>query len=436
MTEQRAAGQHGPGPSAMLRRLGAVALTALAIGSTVPPAFADYAVSSGEVLEIAVAGMPALHRRVTVNADGAISFPLLGLVPVGGLSVAGIRDRMQGLLSSRNLAANPDVTVDMVEYRPVYVMGDVLKPGAYGYRPGLSVRNAVALAGGYDQQQLQGRNPLLEATTARGDYELAAVELVKQQARIARLKAELNGQQQLDITDMSKNSVRPSALAEIIRIENDQLQLDLQSKIKESDYYARLRKTTEDQIAQLVQEEDFWNKSSQQQTSDLNRNQGLLQRSVGTMARVDDSQQRVLQTQSRLFDVRARLAQLRHDLSENVRKQEVAIDDSRSTLLQQLRDAVIELTKMLYAVDTASDKIRLSGRVQQRGNPPRVLVFEPTDTQKGGTVASEDTILMPGETVDITLDDKNWMSGSAGATAPAQLSDAEARPASAKPSGK
>ena len=418
--------------AAWRQRIGPVALVALSLFGSAP-ARADYAITNGDVLDIAVAGMPALRRRMTVNADGSISYPLIGNVAVAGLSVEGVRARLQGLLAERKLASNPDVTIEIAEYRPVYVMGDVLKPGAYPFRPGLSVRNSVALAGGYDVAQMHGRNPLLEAATARGEFQLAAVELAKQQARIARLKAELAGQPEPDLSALQGSPVRPEALAEISRVENQQLRLDLESRAKEKDYYDRLRKAAEDQIAQVAQEEDFWSTSVKQQTADLSRVQGFLQSAVGTVARVEAAQQNLMVSESRLFDARGRLAQLRRDLSEVSRKQDAAADEVRSTLLQQLREAVVELTKSHYAVDVASDKMRLSGsaRLQREAAAPQVVIYEASDPPKPGTRASEDTMLSPGETIEITFADQftgaPWGFGSPGDAGPAQAGDAQQR---------
>jgi polysaccharide export outer membrane protein len=416
-----------PGPAGAFRRLRQAALVCLSLLAGLSTAQAEYAISGGDALDITVAGMPALRRKAIVNADGAVSFPLLGIVPVAGLSVAGVRDRLQKMLAERNLAANPDVTVEIVEYPPIYVMGDVFKPGAYPFRPGLSVRNAIALAGGYDQQQLRGRNPLLDATNARGDYQLAAVELAKQQARIARLKAELAGQQQFDIVEPRASSVGPETLAEIIRIETQQLQLELESRKKESAYFTSVLKTTEDQIAQLVMQESYWTSSVQQQTTDLDNMRNLLRSSVGTISRVDDAQQRVLLSQSRLFDVRARLAQLRRDVSDVSRKQDTSNDENRSALLLQLRDSVVDLTKTRYALDVAADKMQLSGRVRQRDNAPRVVVYGAAEE---GSMVAESTTLVPGATIEVTFVDKtaSWLSDSAD-TGPGQVGDSKQRPA-------
>ncbi|MFC6746256.1 polysaccharide biosynthesis/export family protein [Methylobacterium persicinum] len=123
------------------------------------PARATYRLGPGDVVEVSVLGVQDYRRRVTVDVDGAVALPLVGEIPAEGLAVGDLRRRItEGLVAGRALK-NPDVTVELVEYRPFYVSGDVARPGAIPYRPGLTARVAVALAGGYDALRFRSENP-------------------------------------------------------------------------------------------------------------------------------------------------------------------------------------------------------------------------------------------------------------------------------------
>jgi capsular exopolysaccharide synthesis family protein len=156
------------------------------------PVKADYLLKPGDVLEIKVLGVSEFNRRVAVDAGGQISVPLVGYMEAAGLSLPQLRDKLRDLLVERNIARNPEVLVGVAEYRPVYVSGDVVKPGAYPYRPEMCVRDGIALAEGYDQLHLHGRDPMLEAADARGEYESSAIELAKQTVRVARISVHQN----------------------------------------------------------------------------------------------------------------------------------------------------------------------------------------------------------------------------------------------------
>jgi polysaccharide export outer membrane protein len=83
-----------------------------------------------------------------VERDGNIAVPLAGRVPVANLTPPdaekAVRDKLRN-----GLVVDPQVTVDVVQFRPIYVVGEVTHPGAYDYISNINVINAVALAGGF-----------------------------------------------------------------------------------------------------------------------------------------------------------------------------------------------------------------------------------------------------------------------------------------------
>jgi len=136
-------------------------------------------------------------------------------------------------LIEKNVVRRPEVTVEVAEYRPVYVGGDVMKPGAYPFRFGMTVRDAVTLAEGFDLLRLRGSDPLMVAADAKGDFQSTAVELAKQTARVARINAELAGKNELDTTALTALTVQPSIIAEVTQIERQQLIADLEDAERE-----------------------------------------------------------------------------------------------------------------------------------------------------------------------------------------------------------
>src|ERR1700686_500898 len=159
-------------------------LLAVALLCSITPAKAEYKLHVGDAIEISVARLPELKQRVPVQLDGTFSFPLLGRLSVVGLSPAEVQAKVQAMLAAKvfrqrtpdgrenSVAIEPDeVTANIVEYRPIYVNGDVTKPGEQVYRPLMTVRQAVALSGGYDVLRLRMNNPILETADLRGEYE-------------------------------------------------------------------------------------------------------------------------------------------------------------------------------------------------------------------------------------------------------------------------
>ena len=137
-------------------------------------------------------------------------FRFLARVNVAGLTPAELRQTVQSRLAQKvyRLRANdgrevlvvikPDeVSAAIVEYRPIYVNGDVSKPGELAYRPEMTVRQAISLAGGIDIVASRATNSAAEAAVARGEYESACLELAKAEARAARIGSELKGKETL-----------------------------------------------------------------------------------------------------------------------------------------------------------------------------------------------------------------------------------------------
>lgn len=111
----------------------------------------NYHLGAGDEIKILVYDEPDLTVEITINDDGNINFPLIGLVSVTGKTAPQVQKIIHdGLLSDYLL--NPSVQVDIVSYRPFYIHGEVKKPGAYPYKPGLNIDQAVALAGGLTER--------------------------------------------------------------------------------------------------------------------------------------------------------------------------------------------------------------------------------------------------------------------------------------------
>lgn len=107
-----------------------------------------YRIGAGDLLSIAVFDEPDLGLdKVRVGTNGTVSFPLLGEINVSRLMPAELEALLEERLSDGYLK-KPEVTVSILEYRMFYVSGEVKKPGGYPYVDGLTVRKAVALAGG------------------------------------------------------------------------------------------------------------------------------------------------------------------------------------------------------------------------------------------------------------------------------------------------
>lgn len=116
--------------------------------SALPLDESDYEFGSGDLLRIIVFGHEDLSGEYRVSASGKISLPLVGDVKAKGLTPGELERAVIAKLQPDYLV-NPRVAVEVLEARPFYILGEVNNPGGYPYVPGMTVLNAVALAGGF-----------------------------------------------------------------------------------------------------------------------------------------------------------------------------------------------------------------------------------------------------------------------------------------------
>ena len=146
--------------TALFRFFGALAVAlaaagvALAQGATAArdSSISNYRLGSGDVISIQVLGEEDLKReRIRLSDAATISYPILGEIKLFGKTVAELETLIRDGLAGRYLV-NPQVTVTINDYRSYYINGQVERPGGYQYVPGLTVRKAVSLAGGFKER--------------------------------------------------------------------------------------------------------------------------------------------------------------------------------------------------------------------------------------------------------------------------------------------
>lgn len=107
----------------------------------------EYQLGPGDTVAINVFGDESLSGEQSLDGNGALSMPLIGEVAAAGQTPTELQATLVEEFSE--YMQSPNVTVQVIEYRPFYIVGEVRNPGSYSYVDGMTVVNAVALAGGY-----------------------------------------------------------------------------------------------------------------------------------------------------------------------------------------------------------------------------------------------------------------------------------------------
>ena len=159
-----------------------------------------YRLGIGDVVEISVAGIPELNYRTTIGSGGTVTLPIGDPIEADGATLEQVRDaarkEMGGVVIQRQSANGivpttvpaDQIVVQVVEYRPVYVIGDVSDPGNQPFRPGMTARQALAQAGGYTLVPIGSRPPILEVNELSGKIETLRLSLAHERVRNSLLR--------------------------------------------------------------------------------------------------------------------------------------------------------------------------------------------------------------------------------------------------------
>lgn len=115
-----------------------------------------YVLRPGETLRVITYGEDVLTGEFNIGTDGTLSFPLIGTIKAAGETPAGLADAITDALANGFLTA-PRVTVEVKNFRPIYVLGEVNKPGEYSYTADLTALAAIAKADGFTYRAQQKR---------------------------------------------------------------------------------------------------------------------------------------------------------------------------------------------------------------------------------------------------------------------------------------
>ncbi len=139
-------------------------LVSLMMASQIYAADQDYRLAAGDEIEIIVYQEDDLSMKVLLNESGVINYPYLGTIAATGKTVGELEAELtEGLL--QDILVQPSVHVSIVSYRNFFIGGEVKRPGAYSYQPGLTVKQAISVAGGLTEWASSSKFEILREGT-------------------------------------------------------------------------------------------------------------------------------------------------------------------------------------------------------------------------------------------------------------------------------
>ncbi len=393
------------------RALAYLALAALAVlaATIVSPgaARADYLLGPGDKLQIEVSA--SLIQHATVGADGQIAIPQLGDVKVAGLSLTAAQARLQQAYRTKQVLEDPEVLVEVVEYRPFFIGGDVAKGGAYPYQPGITVRQAITLAGGLDMVRFRfGENPFIRAADLRNEYETLSVDRLKLELKQRRVKAELDGAAKVDFSDLGASTVPAVTIREIVDLERDRFQQDRDAYNRDTATLKATAKEAQTNLAALVAQGQAEGAAAQQEERNAETMRGYVERGVSPAVRLTETLRDLANAKSRYLATELQSSLAKRALEDAQRQLARSEDARRASLLSEAQDTALALEKLNSQFKASAEKFAVIGGARSAlyarpGDGAEVTIFRRKDNRVERLVVTEDTEVVPGDDVEINL---------------------------------
>jgi exopolysaccharide production protein ExoF len=326
---------------------------ALHMAAIFPAEAGEYLLGSGDRLRISADEWPTLSGEFSVAADGTLSLPIVGLTQAGGESAAGLAKRIGQRVSEKGKTGEPvNVHVEIIRYRPFFIMGDVQRPGEYEFQPGMTVLKAVTKAGGFFRLETTGLHRLeRDSITARGIIVGLRQKSDRLRVRLARLQAQLEGRNQLKLPEAAEKQASNPDFKRLVEQEQAVLNADLK---------ALEQKISAQQGAKIISEQEIGSLSLQigEETTQLNfvkkeadKIRSLQERGLASSTRLLDLDRNVAQITSARQGIQTQILRARLD----IHRAEQKILELRHEQKMVLQD---ELKRVSDELHETSDQIK------------------------------------------------------------------------------
>jgi polysaccharide biosynthesis/export protein len=373
----------------------------------VPAVASDYLLSPGDQLELGVLGVFSEPQKAEVGVDGMVSFPLVGEVKAAGRTLQDVRADVRDILtrqpfrrhgsdlavSTYSIAPN-EVSLQISEYRPVYVSGDVLHPGQVIYRPGLTVRQAVAIAGGFGKERSEG-----QLVQLRNKYESAALDFARSTLQADALSAELGL-----ANEPAKQTTFPGAdLATTRAIANEEKERSA-ARDQAFDSKRSFLKSTLDQsevrIGVLETQVGNEQKGADLDAAEVTTVDDLFRKGLVQAARLMDVRRSSLLSSSRALQTKIALEDAKRDRTDLQSKLDSLDRDRKVELLTDLEKANSVMRNAAVELQGLQRELALQGDVS---DGVQIVIFRNGSDAAHGVISNEDAELLPGDTLDIKI---------------------------------
>lgn len=352
----------------------------------------------------------ALNGEYVVSPSGTISIPMIGEMQVNDKTTnsvsAEIGDRLKQITG---LAVAPTASVEVVKYPMIYISGAVEKPSELDFRPGLTVKQAITMAGGGERHPSQaGDYSEAQQISYAGEINRMELQLKQLSARRARLMAELNDQPAVTFPPEIKAAPDGSVIKQIMTSEIDLFNARADALRQQLVSAADLETLLHNEINILdekMSSQDEQVKIAQDELSDISK---LVETKILTTSRKTSLERIVAEMQAGKLDLVVASMQAKQKLSETERDALNLKGQRKTEAGQQLQTTETDIEDTKLKRNTTLQLLQIAGASLSRSQSVQSLDLQPREywiTRSGdGAVAtkvSETTELQPGDVLDV-----------------------------------
>jgi exopolysaccharide production protein ExoF len=397
---------------------GMTAFAVLAAPAVVPAQAEEYRLDTMDKLRIRVVEWQTAEGAVrdwsmisgdyTVGPSGNISLPFVGEMPANGKTTSEIATAISEELQQKfGLLDRPDASVELAEFRPVFISGDVQTPGGYPYAPDLTVLKAVSLAGGIRRAADAGLRIERDFINARGNYDVLLAQRNGLLAKRARLIAEANGQEEIEFPkELQESAEGKKQIADETAFKAArERQLRVQLSALED-----LKSLLQNEVASLEKKIDSQNRQIELSREELKGIGNLADQGLVVNARVLSIERSIAELEGKVLDMETASLRAKQDISRAT-QDATNLQNDRDTQIAQERqqaeadieglDLKIAMYKDLMAEAMARDPqaaLSTGAAATVSFSIVRKTGEEPTETP-----ADENTPVLPGDVIKVGI---------------------------------
>lgn len=364
-------------------------------------------VAEWQTAEAAIRDWGAVSGDYRIGADGSLSLPFIGELPADGRTTADlsgdIGKKMQVLFGLKDL---PSASVEIAEYRPVYLSGEVQTPGAYPYAPGLTVLKAVSFGGGLRRAD-PGQRFARDFLRSEGEAAVYVAERSRLLIRRARITAEMTGANEIA---MPKELAKSEEARAIMESENALMASREKRQRLQLTALADLKSLLENEIASLAKKSETQTRQLELVQGDLSKVDTLAEKGLAISSRRLALEQRTADLQAALLDIDTASLKAKQDINKASQDETNLTNDRDAQLAQELQNTEQELDTLALKLGTSRDLMSealmqsADAAVLRGGLSAANIGYSILRTVKGKTEqirATETTPVLPGDVVKV-----------------------------------